>query len=466
MTEWNGLGLLRYYELGSGAWSASRVPDGRCAPAAGPSTTQGTGAHGLFPTVRVSPNGTTHVAYFSLFHAATPLAAKRGCPTCDLDSTGQVLRYQRKVGTSWTHETVDWVGTAYGGCAMALDSQGEPFVAYNTGPWGRYSLRLKHRVGGVWQRVADSYDDAVGNRSADDLLSDASAIDLVLARDEFVSDAVFAAIVSGRTGRTSVSRIELKDTGPGAEWLSTLSIPGGGLVKLARAPDGFPGVVYTTPGETPASSKIWFRKLGYFPLSRHYTWLFPELVDGGVMRVSGLAVTYAGDRCIVAYAANGALLESQRDGDGRWTHHVRDASHEVDGPVGVTSNTSGDRWYSYWDRGGDALLVAGLPSSGGELGVGGDKPRHGESITLLSPNPVRFEGRLVFGLELSEAADFRAELMDVGGRRVARQPGVRLGPGAQRQEWRVGGSLSPGVYFLRAWLGNRLLLNRRVVALR
>src|SRR5262249_11740081 len=146
------------------------------------------------------------------------------------------------------------------------------------------------------------------------------------------------------------------------------------------------------------------------------------------------------------------LLEAVRDVNGRWTPHVLDVSHTVDGPVRVACSASGC-WTTYWDRGGNALVVASLPTRGGSLDGGGDAARKREAIRLLSPNPLRFDGRIVFGLELSEASEFRAELIDVGGRRIARSPGSRLEPGTVRQEWELGRQLSPGVYFLRAWLG-------------
>jgi hypothetical protein len=195
------------------------------------------------------------------------------------------------------------------------------------------------------------------------------------------------------------------------------------------------------------------------------SWGFPEVVDDAPMHVTGLAVSFVGNDCVVLYSANGALMDAARSSSGTWARRIRDVVHNVEGPLGIASNASSDRWYSFWDRGGDQLLSSSIiVSAGGD--DGGDHPPHdGGAITLRGENPVKLDGRLVFGLELGRAAEFRAELVDVGGRRVASQPPIHLAAGMTRQEWHLGNSVRPGIYFVRAWLDSRQLLSQRIAIL-
>jgi hypothetical protein len=89
-------------------------------------------------------------------------------------------------------------------------------------------------------------------------------------------------------------------------------------------------------------------------------------------------------------------------------------------------------------------------------------------LASAGPNPSR--GTLELSYELAESADLTFDLVDVTGRVVSRLGLGRREVGAGQARWTLaevgGGSVSPGVYFVRMTAGARTIGTRRVTLMR
>ena len=115
------------------------------------------------------------------------------------------------------------------------------------------------------------------------------------------------------------------------------------------------------------------------------------------------------------------------------------------------------------DGDGDDDLIVGTSKgglvyyrydAGTSVADGGEPPAQGFRLAQNFPNP--FNGSTVIPFDLPAAADVRAEIFDLAGRRVASFDGGRHGAGAGQLEWDAG-DLPSGVYFYRVSAGGRAL---------
>jgi hypothetical protein len=102
-----------------------------------------------------------------------------------------------------------------------------------------------------------------------------------------------------------------------------------------------------------------------------------------------------------------------------------------------------------------------------QLAVGPETPPARLALSQPAPNPSRAEVR--FELEISSPGNVEVTVFDILGRRVAGIVQRRLEAGSHRLAWDGRGSdgrrAAPGVYYVRASLGDRAIGTRRIARL-
>jgi hypothetical protein len=439
-------GWVRHIRRDSGTWSVSTVNDsqGNAAPVL---------QYGRQASLVADTSDVLHAAYFTLFTNTTP----SDDPENPDENNHQSLRYQRYQGGTWTRDTVDYVGTSHGNCAIALDGSGAPVIAYNAGAATNHGLRIVRRNGGLWEPAAPDL-----NTAANSALIDPLEIEMKLSNTGFFEGQLYVSFLNRRTGTLHVYT-------PDPEfWLGHANITGvEGHAAMTVADDGYGRVAYTTKGTTPGSHRLYYRKEVLDEGLSTVYFLAAELVDSLAIGVGDVRIASAAGVDRIVYAANGALVRAVKV-NGAWTRSTVDLEHDADGPVQLDVMSNGEERIVYRDATADMLRMLIIPGSGGGGGGGGggeEPPQIETAIAMHGANPLQFGSKLVFELRASRTARVELELYDVAGRRVADQPVWNVAPGMQRLEW-TPREIRAGVYFLRARVNGKIRLNRRLVFIR
>ncbi len=139
---------------------------------------------------------------------------------------------------------------------------------------------------------------------------------------------------------------------------------------------------------------------------------------------------------------------------------------------GMLSNEGVALVYRGLDPQAGSLLFLALHEEGTTVDVGRfpGPGASGRMLRLLPPAPNPFAAQTRIQFELIVAANVRAAIYDVQGRRVRKLPETRFAPGPGSVEWdgrnNAGTVVRPGLYFYRVFLDGREAARGRVVVAR
>lgn len=425
--------------LGSGALQAKLWSDAGASDAVVNDFTSFTHRQfGVAPSLAFGPDGVAHAAYVTLFTGSATDSVMQ-------PSTTQYVRYARKDPAGWSFKTVAEVGAMYGDCSIALDASGLPWIAYNRGNVGGYRLGVKHlEADGSW--------------------SDYGPYGAFPAHDaHIVVDGTGTPWLSlvDHNRRMLIAMFDSTERRFYGQWAALGVV---GPTALSVGPDGVPEIAYTTAGTTAGFHRLFFKRM----VLTEETWTYdfvPEQIDNSPVAVTGLSMALDGQKSCVAYTANGVLREAVRNAPQAWSVSDVDRSHDAQGPVGYGVTSSGDRWYSFWDGTAQNLRIDRHHPDNGSGGGGDiDPPPMLPAISLHNANPLSIHGTLLFSLRFARPALLSLDLFDVSGRRVASRTPERMAAGERSVQWRPG-RVVPGMYFVRAGIDGRTLLNHRIVLL-
>ena len=296
---------------------------------------------------------------------------------------------------------------------MALDSQGNPHVAYFTMVGGVYMLRYAYRQGGIWV-YRDGHPDWV-------------AYDCHLILDSLDH----AHIVFNDTRPEA----DYYSTYDGASWTHETVIDSGafGWNSLAFDREGIPNISYWRGAfGPPPNYSLWFAQKDGGTWNSYV--VDPTNQDAKRGWENKLVMTFD-DTMHIAYHCHNESLLKHAWGDGpSWSNEVVDHIGPYWASIGFCADGN-DLFMSYvkGDIGGGTLWLASTKELSGIKGERNQGPRPVSQEVRVSPNPFTS-----FAAALGHAGE-RFALCDVSGRGVGTYRGNRIGEG-----------LSPGVYFLRS----------------
>ncbi len=409
------------------SWTSQILRDSYTTPD-GPAPATGLGLYGLTPSIHVDSAGNPSVAYFSLF--------------APVDTDLGALRYQSRQAGVWTVQTVDQVGEPDEGCSLVMDNENRPWIVYNSGSAGNYSLRISRRDAGLWTVVADDFAAFHPN-------------DIRARFDQ--AGVLWITFRSAKTGKVYVITYE-------NEYLSTrfASSVGCGPIALGTGTGGQPRIYYGQPGPTPNQAKLVTRQ--FVITNGGEYWLPAQDADAAVGTISGLDVLDSNLGPVAFYTQNGLLKSATPNGPDNWFTQVLVCAGLAVGPVNASATAAGTQWITYRDHLADELRAVQLGAGSGGDGEGEDPGEIVHAIALESANPVLHAGSLALALRMARVGRIDVELFDIAGRQVANRPTQTLEAGAHHLVWNPG-RVEAGVYFVRVRANGSDVLKRRMVML-
>jgi hypothetical protein len=371
------------------------------------------GTQGIQPSIVIDGLGHVHLAYYAV--TSWP---------------NSQLHYAMFDGTNWTIENVATVGVVDGGCSIAVNGAGVPFIAYNNGTAGGRNIAIVSRQGGTWA----TFGPAIGATGPQSIGAkfDASG-NLFLAFTDQNGARIAVHRMTSSTNTLILSR-------SGNFRAVSLAVESGGVVHLA----------YSASSATPGAQTLTYDRWS------GSAWLaVPEVADATLGTVEGLSIAAFMNSPQIAYAGNGVLKYANKT-LGAWYHDAIDPSGDMTGPVSLALGGSGERWISYADRAGKTYRVSSPMTNGG----GGDPCNPCDpcdpceilpairSVTLTGPNPVHVGRPITFRIQTPGPMTFDVGLFDVAGRRVAGRESQQVRAGVETVQW-TPNSIRAGIYFLR-----------------
>lgn len=396
---------------------------------------------GLSPRAVMGADGTLHAIYTSLFTDTL-----RTYPEFNDESFQyhhQNLRYVTVSGSAITKQHITELGLSEEGAAIMLQPDGTPVVAYNGGSSVQfpYSLHLRRRTGagrGEW--AEDLGYRWVGHPTNIDLAMDSQGQIFVSARHP----------------------VEKYGIGmDGGLWYDAVGVNGPCAMQLGDG-DVVEWVLTRKSSNSQSQTLEYFHDL--FETGSNDV---GQILDSSTQTVTGARLQRYAGHSELAYATNGALRWGTRAADGAWSIvGVEIHGHTVSEQLDFAISSDGTRWFSFYDRDAQQLVVLKHKPEepGGGGGEGGDEPIL-HAIALKSGNPLVIGQSLRFGVRLSRAGQFTATLFDVAGRVAEKFAPPPLKAGQNELVWTPKG-IKPGVYFVRASIEGRNTLTRRVVLTR
>lgn len=421
------------YDMAPGA--GTRIPS--------PGFAGQTAPYGMQPAMAMDGEGNEHIVFSTLYN-----------PALNGPDGQQALRYIHKVSGNWvaSAEDIDVVGGFEGDAALALGSDGTPFVAYNSGLAGGYSLKTRWFNAALpgWEEMAES---APGWHPRDIRMKVASdwTTWLTVIREQTISGAKRSRLCVGWPGYENM--------------FSQLDVSGADMILGS---DELPIVVMVRQSPDSGNSRLCVRRVTFDMNWSTYGWSAEEVIEDSPSALSSPCIAAEGTGLRVGFLCNGLVREAVYNGSSWQVSDVQSPGYGTE-QLRLVVGESG-RWYSYWDKPAQLVRRIRLVSNTGSGDGGGGEGEccTGEmlpAITLESANPTLSNGALHFAMQLPRAATVGMRLYDIAGRAASTRPDQHMAPGQHRLEWAPGG-LRAGVYFLRVSVDGRESMKRRLVFIR
>jgi hypothetical protein len=341
------------------------------------------------------------------------------------DRTNSDLKYARKSGGVWAVEVVDSDGFLGAYASLALDSQDNPHVSYER-QGNPDRLTYAHKSAGVW-----TIEEALNGN----LLNTSLALDSQ--GNPHIGYKTYVNIADGDLKYARKS---------GGVWTSEFvesSGDAGQDCSLVLDSQDNPHLAYRrhTPGLGDWELKYAFKSGGLWTRE-----IADGDDDGGIQRAS-LALNTAGEPRIATGTSSNPHLRYVRRDSGIWTSENVNTNNQGGSYPSLRFDSNDDPHIAFGGSGGTTYAVDRSITSVPDVA----------SATRFSfgapyPNPA-LHGSSSFLLQLERADVVVLELFDTSGRLVARRSPEPLPAGTHRVDWSADVSV-PGVYFARARTGH------------
>lgn len=394
------------------------------------------GSYGYSPSFRFTPSGVGHAAFYTFYKTRL-----NGFSSPWGSSFSLHYGSQASPASPWVFNRAYVVGSVDGDCAIAVNSQGVPHIAFNAGYPSGYEMRVIRKEESGW--VEWSGPSYPGNPQH--------------VRAQFdAADRLWITFLSGDQAKLYVLR--QNDQGTSV----TLAVNGTCMApSLALDASDNVHLSYGKAGTLPGSATLHYRRFN------GTSWSAEETVDGSMGTIADAAITVSGTTPKIVYARNGVITVAA-PGPGSWVFQALETTSDADGQVSARVSKTGTLWASYRDRASNRLMVTSSAPSGGGCSTceaGAVPVPRVRSLQLRIQNPLSGRDGMRFELKLSRPAEVRARLFDIGGRLAAAYHERHGAAESSEIRWDVS-QVPPGVYFVEASLDGEVMIRRKFVILK
>jgi hypothetical protein len=388
------------------------------------------------------------------------------CSRADIWQTTAVMYTEKNAGV-WSTDTIFTAFPDAGyRSSLVLDASGNPHISFTVVDFGTFEKTLYYatRSGGVWSnQVVD------GSLDADRWNS--------LALDSAGNPHI--AYVDGSTGSLQYASLsggmwsyETADAGPGVEAFTSLVIDASDIPHISYSAGG--GLKYaikvvgiwaqqvvddTTSAEFPSlavdasgtahiayNSRRTASSFLKYAVRTGGSWTLETVDQPGDLPFEPSIALDAGEVPHISYYDGDGqdLLLASRDG-GFWSIEAVDTAGRVGEWSSIAFNSDDNAVISYHDHNVEELKLA---TESDPVSAGLPLIASGMQLRSPIPNPRRGYESVTLDFILPETRDLTFEVLNVTGRLIAERPVTRYTAGSHRVSWAID-ALPPGVYFVR-----------------